>query len=65
LSKLFNSSGNDYRELGMKDRLPTMTKEEAFALLSTRGNLVKRPFVLGDGVALTGFKPAEWERLLG
>jgi arsenate reductase len=65
LSKLFNSSGNDYREMGMKDRLPGMTKEEAFALLSTKGNLVKRPFVIGDGLALTGFKPAEWEKTLG
>ena len=65
LSKLFNSSGNDYREMGMKDRLPTMSKEEAFTLLSAKGNLVKRPFVIGDGVALTGFKPVEWEKTLG
>jgi arsenate reductase len=65
LSKLFNSSGNDYREMGMKDRLPGMSKEAAFALLSTKGNLVKRPFVIGEGVALTGFKPAEWAKALG
>ena len=65
MSKLFNSSGNDYREMGMKDRLPGMSKAEAFELLATKGNLVKRPFVIGDGVALTGFKPAEWEKALG
>ena len=42
LSKLFNSSGNDYREMGMKDRLPGMSREEAFALLSTRYGISTR-----------------------
>jgi arsenate reductase len=65
LSKLFNSSGNDYRAMGMKDRLSGMSKDEAFALLSAKGNLVKRPLVIGDGVVLAGFKPAEWQRALG
>jgi len=64
LQRLFNTSGGDYRELGLKDRLPGMEKEEAFALLAANGNLVKRPFVIGDGVALTGFKVAEWEKAL-
>ena len=64
LSKLFNSSGNDYRAMGMKDRLSGMSKDQAFALLSTHGNLVKRPFVIGDGVALTGFKPDQWAAAL-
>jgi arsenate reductase (glutaredoxin) len=62
IRKLFNTSGIDYREMGMKDRLPEMTEAEALALLSTHGNLVKRPFVIGDGVALVGFKVADWER---
>jgi arsenate reductase (glutaredoxin) len=60
LRKLFNTSGADYRELGMKDRLPTMDQKEALRLLSTNGNLVKRPFAIGDGKALLGFKEAEW-----
>ncbi len=65
LQRLFNTSGGDYRELGLKDRLPGMSREEAFGLLAANGNLVKRPFVIGKGVALTGFKDAEWEKALG
>ena len=65
MGRLFNTSGGDYRELGLNDRLPGMAKEEAFALLAANGNLVKRPFVISDGVALTGFKPEEWARALG
>ncbi|GAA5482980.1 arsenate reductase family protein [Haloferula sargassicola] len=65
LKRLFNTAGGDYRELNMKERLPEMSEEEAFELLSKTGNLVKRPFVIGDGVALTGFKEEEWERFWG
>jgi arsenate reductase (glutaredoxin) len=62
LKKLFNSSGMDYKALGMKDKLPQMTEADALQLLSTHGNLVKRPFVLGKGVALLGFKQEEWAK---
>lgn len=64
LRKLFNTSGGDYRELGLKDKLPGMTEEEAFTLLSTNGNLVKRPFLIGDGTALTGFSEPVWRKTL-
>lgn len=64
IKKLINTSGMDYRALGMKDRLPTLTESEVFALLSKNGNLVKRPFLIGDGKALTGFKPDVWEKTL-
>lgn len=65
LRLLFNTSGGDYRELGLKDKLPGMSADEAVALLSTNGNLVKRPFVVGGGVVLAGFKADEWARVLG
>lgn len=65
LRPLFNASGGDYRELGLKDKLPGMSVEEAVALLSTNGNLVKRPFLVGDGVVLAGFKANEWARRIG
>ncbi|MCW1916087.1 arsenate reductase family protein [Luteolibacter sp. GHJ8] len=64
LRPLFNTSGGDYRELGLKDKLPTMTTREAVDLLSGNGNLVKRPFVIGDGVVLVGFKADVWEKAL-
>lgn len=61
LKRLFNTAGGDYRELDMKTKLPAMSEGEALELLAGRGNLVKRPFVLGDGYGLVGFKEAEWE----
>ncbi|WP_269523659.1 arsenate reductase family protein [Coraliomargarita parva] len=64
LRKLFNTAGGDYRELNMKEVLPGMSDTEAFDLLSQRGNLVKRPFLLGAGTGLVGFKESEWETLL-
>lgn len=60
LRRLFNTSGSDYKKLGLKDQLSAMKPEEAFALLTAQGNLVKRPFLVGDGIALIGFKEAEW-----
>ncbi|RYD17649.1 MAG: arsenate reductase family protein, partial [Verrucomicrobiaceae bacterium] len=65
IRKLFNTSGVDYRELGMKDKLPAMSEAEALKLLATNGNLVKRPFALGDGKALVGFKESDWAAALG
>jgi arsenate reductase len=61
MRRLFNTSGGDYRELGLKDTLPGMSETEAFELLSNRGNLVKRPFLIAKDFGLVGFKEAEWE----
>ncbi|MCE9518094.1 MAG: arsenate reductase family protein [Verrucomicrobia bacterium] len=60
---LFNTSGLDYRALGLKDTLPTMPQSESLKLLSQNGNLVKRPFALDEktGVALNGFNESEWQ----
>ncbi len=60
LKKLFNTAGGDYRELNMKEVLPTLDEAAALELLAGRGNLVKRPFVLGDGFGLVGFKEPDW-----
>ena len=61
IKKFFNTSGQLYRELQLKDKLPCMTTEEKLALLATNGMLVKRPLVIGDDFVLTGFKEKEWE----
>jgi arsenate reductase len=50
--------------MNLKDKLPTMTEEEQLRLLATDGMLVKRPLVIKDNVVLTGFKEAEWEKML-
>ena len=65
LKRFFNTSGLKYKELGLRDRLPQMSEEEQYALLSTDGMLVKRPIVVGDDFVLVGFRPAEWEQHLG
>lgn len=61
LKKFFNTSGNIYKEMSLKDKLPQMSEEEQLALLATDGMLVKRPLVIADGFVLTGFKEAEWK----
>lgn len=65
LKRFFNTSGLLYKEQGLKEKLPLMDEAEQYALLATNGMLVKRPLVVGDGLVLVGFKPAEWERLKG
>ena len=65
LKKFFNTSGVLYKEMQLKDKLPTMSEEEQLKLLATDGKLVKRPLVVGDDFVLTGFKEAEWnEKML-
>ena len=64
LKKFFNTSGMIYRDLGLKDKLPTMTREEQLALLASDGMLVKRPILVTEDAVLVGFKEAQWEKLL-
>lgn len=61
VNKLFNTSGQLYREGGYKDRLSTMSEAEALRALSSQGKLIKRPLVVGQGpserpVHLVGFR---------
>lgn len=65
LKKFFNTSGLMYKELRLKDRLPTMGREDQLALLASDGMLVKRPILVGDGFVLVGFKEADWKAALG
>lgn len=65
LDKLFNISGNSYREGGFKDRLATMSDDQKLAALAADGKLIKRPLVDAGAFVLVGFKPAEWEERLG
>ncbi len=61
IKKLFNSSGKDYRDPEIKSILPIMSEEEIISLLASRGNLIKRPFLIGNGIYLQGFKPELWK----
>ena len=63
LKRFFNTSGMKYRELGLKDKLETMSEEEQIRLLATDGMLVKRPLIIGEKI-LTGFREKEWTEAL-
>lgn len=60
LRKVFNVAGGEFRALKLAEKLPAITEPEAVRLLSANGSLVKRPFLIGQGVGLVGFKEDEW-----
>lgn len=64
IKRFFNTSGQLYKSMALKDKLPSMTVEEKLALLATDGVLVKRPILVGDDFVLVGFKENEWEESL-
>lgn len=64
LKRFFNTSGILYKEMQLKDKLPTMNEEEQLKLLATNGMLVKRPLVVNGDMVLIGFKEAEWAEKL-
>lgn len=64
LKRFFNTSGNLYKEMKLKDKLPSMTEEEQIALLASDGMLVKRPIIVDGANVLTGFRVKDWEEKL-
>jgi arsenate reductase len=65
VKKLFNTSGQSYRDGGFGERLPTMTESQALDVLAKDGKLVKRPLVLGSDYALVGFDEAAYRKRYG
>ena len=64
LKKFFNTSGQLYKSMELKNKLPEMSEDDMLNLLSSDGMLVKRPLLIADDNVLVGFKEAEWEKLL-
>lgn len=64
LKRFFNTSGNLYKELKLKDKLPDMGEDEQYNLLATDGMLVKRPLLILPDKVLVGFKESDWENTL-
>lgn len=64
LKKFFNTSGLVYKEMQLKDKLPSMSEEEQLKLLASNGMLVKCPMVINEDKVLVGFKEAEWGALV-
>lgn len=64
LKKFFNTSGLKYKELGLKDKLSSMSEEEQYQLLASDGMLVKRPILAGDDFVLVGFREEQWSDII-
>ena len=64
LKKFFNTSGNSYRELGLKDTFHQHMEHELYDMLSQDGMLIKRPILVGDDFVLVGFKPEQYDEVL-
>ena len=64
LRRFFNTSGMLYRELGLKDRLDTMSEDELLTLLASDGMLVKRPLLISEKAVIPGFREKDWEKVL-
>jgi arsenate reductase len=60
LKKFFNTSGDVYRELGLKDKLAAMSEDEKYALLASNGMLIKRPIVTDGNKVTVGYKEEEY-----
>lgn len=63
LKRFFNTSGLKYKELQLKDKLPTMSEDEQLELLASDGMLVKRPIVETENQVLVGFKAEQYDSL--
>lgn len=64
LRRFFNTSGQLYREMGLKDKLDSMSEDEMIKLLATDGMLVKRPIAVDGDKVLVGFRESEWAEKL-
>lgn len=60
IKKLFNTSGVQYKELKMKDKVGSMSEAEALEILSTNGRLVKRPIAFDSDSVTVGFNEDEY-----
>lgn len=64
LRRLFNTSGQAYRAMGLSQKLADMSEDEQFALLASDGMLVRRPILVSEQAVLFGFRQKEWEETL-
>ncbi len=58
LRKIFNTSGEQYKTLRIKDRLDGLNDAQALDLLAQNGRLIKRPLVTDGRRSTVGFDPA-------
>lgn len=64
LKKFFNTSGIKYRELQIKDIIPTATDDQLYELLASDGMLVKRPILVTNHGVFPSFREDKWLELI-
>ena len=65
LQKVFNTSGVQYRELKIKDKIKSLTEAQAIDLLASNGRLIKRPIVVDKDKITIGFNADEYKQVWG
>ena len=65
LQKVFNTSGVQYRELKIKDKIKSMTEAQAIDLLASNGRLIKRPIAVDKDKITIGFNADEYQQVWG
>lgn len=63
IKKFFNTSGNVYKSLNLKEKMESLSDEEKLDLLSSNGMLIKRPILIHGDQVLVGFRKEEWENI--
>lgn len=64
IQKFFNTSGNVYKELRLKEKLPAMNDDEKISLLSQNGMLIKRPLYIDDSHIIIGFNENVYQAII-
>ena len=62
--RLLNRAGTTFKKLPEADK-QDLTEAKAIDLMLAQPSMIKRPVLAADGRLLVGFKPAEYETLLG
>ncbi|HJV31363.1 MAG TPA: arsenate reductase family protein [Bacillales bacterium] len=62
LKKFFNTSGQKYRELGLKDKIKSASEQELLDLLASDGMLIKRPILTNGEKVTVGFTDDAFEK---
>jgi arsenate reductase (glutaredoxin) len=65
IKKFYNTSGEVYKEMGLKNKLASMSEQEMLELLASNGRLIKRPIVTDGQQVTVGFKETEYEQIWG
>ncbi|GGD49096.1 arsenate reductase family protein [Paenibacillus nasutitermitis] len=65
IKKFFNTSGDVYRELNLKDKLSSLSDQQKIELLASNGRLIKRPVVTDGSKVTVGYKEEEYEDVWG